>query len=249
MIIYRVGVTEAATVVVMWPRRPHPWVSTCTDARPWRSQMRNDLARLLLAGCVAVLTAALGAGTALAAATWTITPGGAVTAKSGLAPITDTKVGKLMTCLSLTASGTLKSGSGLPGSGAGSLAAFGFHTCTNPFVSRRRTAFVLTATGLPWHLNLASYGNGVATGTISHMRITLTGPGCKAVIDGTGGTARDGHVRFRYSDATGRLTVLTAGSGLQFFDVMGCAGIINDGDPVTIGASFTVTPGQAITRP
>src|SRR5689334_535586 len=107
--------------------------------------MRNRPARLLLAGCV-VLTAALGATTALAATTWTITPGGAIAAKSGWAPIRDTNVGQLMTCTSLTASGTLKSGSGLPGSGAGSLAAFGFHQCTNPFVSARRTTFVLTAT-------------------------------------------------------------------------------------------------------
>jgi hypothetical protein len=228
--------------------------------------MRNGAARLL-AGCVAVLTAALGAtgtpaatqaaeatrgaSTAVPMATWTITPGGAVTAKSGWAPIRDPNVGRLMICTSLTASGTLMSGSGLPGSGTGSLAAFGFDQCTNPFRSARRTAFVLTATGLPWHLNLAAYGSGVATGTISHMRITLAGPGCKAVIDGTGDTARDGHVRFRYTDATGRLTVLTAGSGLQFFDVRGCAsaGIINDGDPVTISATFAVTPRQAVTSP
>jgi hypothetical protein len=212
--------------------------------------MRNRPARLLLAGCV-VVTAALGATTALAATTWTITPGGAITAKSGWAPIRDPNVGQLMTCTSLTASGTLKSGSGLPGSGAGSLTAFGFHQCTNPFASARRTTFVLTATGLPWHLNLASYRNGVAAGTISHMRITLTGPGCKAVIDGTGATARDGHVRFRYAGATGRLTVLTAGSGLRFFDVLGCAsaGSISDGDPVTISATFAVTPKQAITSP
>jgi hypothetical protein len=215
--------------------------------------MRNAPARLLLAGSAAMLTAALGTTTALAATTWTITPGGAFTAKSGRAPIRDPNVGELMTCASLTASGTLKSGSGLPGSGAGSVSAVSFFQCTNPFtegvMSARRTAFVLTATGLPWHLNLASYGNGVATGTISHMRITLTGPGCKAVIDGTGGTARDGHVRFRYSNATGRLTVLTSGSGLQFFDVLGCAGQINDGDPITIYAKFAVTPEQAITSP
>ena len=100
--------------------------------------MRRRSARLLLAGCV-VLTAALGATTALAATTWTITPGGAITAKSGWAPIRDPNVGGLVTCTSLTTSGTLKSGTGLPGSGAGSLAAFGFHRCTNPFSSARRT--------------------------------------------------------------------------------------------------------------
>jgi hypothetical protein len=102
--------------------------------------------------------------------------------------------------------------------------------------------------GLPWHLNLAAYNNGVATGTISHMRITMAGPSCDAVIDGTGANVSDGHVRFRYTDATGQLTVLTAGSGLRFFDVLGCA-VLNDGDPVTIGATFAVTPKQAITSP
>jgi hypothetical protein len=209
--------------------------------------MRNGPMRLLLAGCAAVLTATLGATAALAATTWTITPGGAITAKSGRAPIADANFGGLMTCTSLATSGTLKSGSGVPGSGAGSLAAFGFHQCTNPLASpARRETFTMTATGLPWHLNLASYGNGVATGTISHMRITMAGPSCDAVIDGTGATARDGHVRFRYSDATGRLTVLTAGSGLHFFGVRGCV-VIHDGDPATIRAIFTVTPEQRIT--
>ena len=215
--------------------------------------MRKRSARLLLGGCAAVLTAALGATTALAATTWTVTPGGAVTAKSGRAPITDTKVGKLMTCLSLTASGTLKSGSGVPGPGAGSLSAFGFHTCTNPFAegasSVRRSTFTMTATGLPWHLNLATYNNGVATGTISYMQIQMAGTQCTAVIDGTGAHARDGHVRFRYSGATGHLSVLTNRSGLHFFNVQGCFGLIHDGDPATISATFVVMPEQAITSP
>ncbi len=214
---------------------------------------RHGILACLLTGCAAMLTAVLGATTALAAATWTITPGGAVTAKSGHAPITDPAIGGLMTCLSLTASGTLTSGSGVPGPDAGSLSAFGFHTCTNPFtdaaVSERRLVFQLTAAGLPWHLNLSSYGNGVATGTISHMQIQMVGTQCTAVIDGTGAHARDGHVWFRYSDATGRLTVLTSGSGLHFFDVRGCFGLIGDGDQATIGATFTVSPEQAITSP
>ena len=48
--------------------------------------MRNRYARTLAAGGAAILLAALGAPTALAAATvktWTIHPGGAVHAKSG----------------------------------------------------------------------------------------------------------------------------------------------------------------------
>jgi hypothetical protein len=214
---------------------------------------RCGIRACLLAGCAAMLTVVLGATTALAAATWTITPGGAITAKSGHAPITDPAIGGLMTCGSLTASGTLKSGSEVPGPGAGSLSAFGFHTCTDPLtdavMSARRLVFEMTATGLPWHLNLSSYGNGVATGTISHVQIQMVGTQCTAVIDGTGASARDGHVRFRYADATGRLTVLTAGSGLHFFAVHGCFGLINDGDLATISATFVVSPEQAITSP
>ncbi|HET7246730.1 MAG TPA: hypothetical protein VFJ07_18030 [Streptosporangiaceae bacterium] len=207
----------------------------------------------LLASCAAMLTVALGATTARAATTWTIAPGGAITAKSGRAAIADPKIGKLMTCTSLTARGTLKSGSGIPGSGAGSLSAFGFHQCTDPLAkalrSGRRLVFEMTATGLPWHLNLSSADQGVVTGTISHMRIGMVTTQCTAVIDGTGATARDGHVRFRYAGATGRLTVLTPGSGLRLFDVHGCFGLLHDGDPVTISATFTVTPKQAITSP
>ena len=115
--------------------------------------------------------------------------------------------------------------------------------------SARRLVFEMTATGLPWHLNLSSYGNGVAAGTISHVQIQMAGTQCIAVIDGTGAHARDGHVRFRYSDATGRLTVLTTGSGLHFFAVQGCFGLIHGGDPATISAIFVVSPEQAITSP
>jgi hypothetical protein len=42
----------------------------------------NRHARILLAGCAAVAATALGATAALAATTWTIKPGGAITASS-----------------------------------------------------------------------------------------------------------------------------------------------------------------------
>ena len=86
--------------------------------------MSNRYARILAAGGAAVLVAGLGVTTALAAATaktWTVQPGGAVHAKSGRFTIKDTTTGSVITCFPLTgfpltASGTFKSGSGLPGS-------------------------------------------------------------------------------------------------------------------------------------
>ncbi len=208
--------------------------------------MSNRYARVLAAGCAAVLAATLAAAPALAAATWAIQPGGAITATSGKVNVKDTTTDTVLTCHSATASGTLKSGSGLPGSHAGALSTVGFTTCGGPGGGPR-----VQATDLPWHLNLSAYNaaKGVARGTVSHIQITLSVDGCTAVIDGTGATASDGKVTFRYADSTGRLTLLATGGNLHYYKVSGCLGLINSGDPVTLSATFTVTPKQAITSP
>lgn len=105
-------------------------------------------ARILLTGCGAALTAALGVTTAVAATTWTIQPGGAVTAKSGTATFKDTKTGTKFTRKALSFSGTLKSGSGLAGARAGSISAVGFHSCSSGLIPARRVAllWILRAT-------------------------------------------------------------------------------------------------------
>ena len=215
--------------------------------------MSNRYALILAAGCAAVLAAAFGAAPALAVTTWTIRPGGAVTAtSSGRFTLKDTTTGTVLACLSATASGTLKRGTGLPGSRAGSLSAVGFTTCTSPGVSDSDFRFTLQATDLPWHVNLSSYdaATGVVTGTISHIQIVLSANGCTAVIDGTSGTASDGRVRFTYADSTGRLTVLLTTGNLHFWNVSsGCLGLINSGDRARLGATFTVSPKQDITSP
>jgi len=210
-------------------------------------------ARILVAGCAAALAAALSVTTALAATTWTIRPGGAITAMSGTATVTDNSM-KAFTCTSLSARGMLKTGSGLLGPHAGSISAVGFQSCTSPLGRFRapRVSVIWTAraTGLPWHLNFLSYNGGVVRGTISHMQIQVSLPaGCSAVIDGTRGTAADGTVRFRYTSSTGHLTVLATGGNLHSYNVSGCLGIFNNGDPDTISATFTVNPKQTITSP
>lgn len=207
--------------------------------------MSMRYARPMIAGSAAVLVAMLGATAAFAATTWTVRPGGAVTATAVQASFKDTRTGSNQTCQSMTASGTLKSGSGLSGSGAGSISAFGFDRCTGPL----GVTYALTATNLPWHLNLSSDNHGVVTGSIGHMRILLGGPSCQAVIDGTSATASDGHVKFSYSDGTGRLTTLTTGSNLHFYNVKGCAGLFDDNDPMTISATFPLSPKQSVTSP
>jgi hypothetical protein len=210
--------------------------------------MSNRYARILAVGGAAVLAAILGATAARAAATWTIQPGGAITATSGQVTLKDATNRQVLTCASATASGTLKRGSGLPGSRAGSLSAAGFTNCTGPGDSDIR--FTLQATDLPWPVNLSSYdaATGVVTGTVSHIQIIVSGV-CSAVIDGTGATASDGRLRFTYTDGTGQLTVLATSGNLHFYDVSGCLGLFNDGDRATLGATYTVSPRQAITSP
>lgn len=113
--------------------------------------MSNRYARILAAGGAAVLVAALGGpAAALAAATaaiWTVQPGGAV-ATAGALTLTDTKGGVSDTCTSSTMSGTLKAGSGLPGSGIGSISMAAFRGCGHIASTDLRPL------GLPWHLNL-----------------------------------------------------------------------------------------------
>jgi len=75
----------------------------------------------------------LGVGSAAAvAATWTVKPGGAITAKAGKTTLTDKNTGSTLSCASSSGKGTLKHGSGLSG------AAPSASTASRPARVRRR---------------------------------------------------------------------------------------------------------------
>ena len=209
--------------------------------------MRKRYARSLFAVPAAVLAPILGAAAVLAAATWTVRPGGPVSMKSGKFTLTDTATSAALTCPSSALSGTLKSGSGLPGTGIGSITTVHSIECPSPL----GPTWILMARDLPWHLNAWSYTamTGVVTGSLSHLQIAFSGPSCTAVIDGTSGTASDGTVKVRYTNSTGLLKLLTTGGNLHFYNVRGCAGLVITGDSATLSATFTVSPKQAITSP
>jgi hypothetical protein len=212
--------------------------------------MSTPYARLLVAAPVAVLAAVVGVTTALAAATWTVRPGGPVSVSlpSGrVADLRDTSTGTVLSCTSAHLSGTLKHGGGLPGTGIGSVTSGSFTNCNGPIW----LPFTLTATDLPWHVNLTSYNatTGVATGNLSHVQLKLAGPSCRAVIDGTSGTASDGIVRFSYATSTATLTVLPNRGNLHFYNLSGCAGLFATGDPATFSGKLSVRPKQTITSP
>jgi len=208
------------------------------------------------AGSVLVMSAALAGMLALSAssafaasntgvaATWTVKPGGAITAKAGTTTLKDTKTGSVLTCKTSSGKGTLKSGKGLSGTGIGSITALSFSTCTGPL----SLTFTVKTTHFPWHLNAVSFSSGVTTGTITGIHATLSGPSCSAVVDGTGATANNGKVTAKYSNGTGKLTTTGAGN-LHIYKVSGCAGLINTGDGSSFKGSYAITPKQTITSP
>ena len=52
-----------------------------------------------------------------------------------------------------------------------------------------------------------------------------------------------------YNDRIGQLTFLSSGSNLHYWHVRNCDGLINDGDPVALTASYMIRPIQDITSP
>ena len=78
-------------------------------------------ARPLVAAPAAVLAAVVGVTTVLAAATWTVRPGGPISLTSGRLAVRDPGTGTVLTCTSSHVSGTLKHGGGLSGTGIGTV--------------------------------------------------------------------------------------------------------------------------------
>jgi hypothetical protein len=187
------------------------------------------------------------AGVALAVAiTFTITPGGAITAKAGTTTLTDTNTGSVLTCASSTSSGTLKSGSGVSGANLGSITKLSFSNCKGPL----NLTFTVANSGFPWTLSGTSYNatTGTTTGFINGIKSKLSGPGCTAFVAGTTATSK-GKVKVTYKNSTGKLSVLAAGGNLHVFNVSGCAGLINSGDATQFVGTYTVTPKQTIKSP
>lgn len=209
---------------------------------------RNRLTRrVLFTGAATAAAIGASAGIALAVAiTFTITPGGNITASAGKTTLTDTATGSVLSCVSSKSTGTLKKGSGVSGASLGTIKTLTFTNCTGPL----GLTFTVTNSGFPWTLSGTSYNatTGTTTGFINGIKSTLSGPGCTATVAGTTATTK-GKVKVTYKNSTGKLSVLAAGGNLHVFNVSGCAGLINSGDATQFVGTYTVTPKQKITSP
>jgi hypothetical protein len=206
--------------------------------------MRTRIVAALLTVGAAALAVGMSATSSFAATkTWTVSPGGAITGKAGTSKLSDTTTGLTVSCSSSDLSGTLKSGSGLSGTGIGTITSITFNNC-----SVDGFTFTVSSGTVTFPLNFTSYksSTGVSSGTITGIHIALSSSICDAVLDGTSGTADNGMVKVTYTNKTAKLKVLTSGGNLHVYDVSGCDGLINDGNAGTISATYKITPAQTI---
>jgi len=203
--------------------------------------------RVLFTGAASAVAVGASAGVALAVAiTFSIHPGGAITANAGVTSLKDTNTGSVLSCKTSKSTGTLKSGSGISGANIGSIKTLTFSTCTGPL----GLVFTVANSGFPWTLHGTAFNatNGVTTGNITGIKSHLSGPSCSADVAGTTATT-PGKVKVTYTNSTHKLKVLPTGGTLHVFNVSGCAGLINSGDATTFTGTYTVTPAQTITSP
>jgi hypothetical protein len=203
--------------------------------------------RILFTGGATALAVGASAGVALAVAiTFSISPGGNFSASAGTTKLTDTNTGSVLSCTSSKSTGTLKSGHGISGTNIGSIKTLTFSGCTGPL----GLTFTVTNKNFPWTLHGTAYNatSGVTTGNITGIKAHLSGPGCSANV--AGGTASSaGKVKIKYTNSTHKLKVLASGGTLHVWNVSGCAGLINSGDPTTFVGTYLVSPAQKITSP
>jgi hypothetical protein len=200
----------------------------------------------LLTVMSAALVIGLGATTSSAATakTWRVSPGGSISGKAGTTTLKDTNSGTTVKCKTSTMTGSLKKGSGLSGTGLGTVTEVNFNNCTV-----LGETLSLTSGAVTWALNAKSETSaGVVSGTITGIHISASSSACSLVIDGTSGSADDGMVKVTYTNSTHKLKILAGGGNLHVYDVNGCLGVVSNGDPGTITGNYKITPAQTITE-
>ncbi|MEU6392107.1 hypothetical protein [Streptomyces sp. NPDC046939] len=186
----------------------------------------------------ASLGAALGlsvsSASATSLATFTVTGGGAYTAKATNPTLTVPRA--KLTCASSTASGTIKNGTGLSGTGIGNISAISFTTCKVAGIT-----FTVKANALPWAINVSGMsGTDHADGTITGINATITGPGCNANFAGS--------VTGWYQNSNHTLHV-TGGGTLAAQAGASCLGLISAGDHADFVGDYVLASSPVISSP
>ena len=203
--------------------------------------MRKILCSAAITAMAAALPVGLSGAPTLAATTttWSVSPGGSVSASAGQIELLDRTTNQLFGCESSNVTGSLKSGTGLNGSGIGTISSFSLADGCSA-----------SQTG-KWRLNLWSYNatKRYVKGTIKKIHFAVSASGCSFVVDGTSDTARNGTVQIGYDNKNHNLSTLNKTGTLHFYDVSGCSPMLNSGDALSLIVGYRLTPSQTITSP
>jgi len=199
--------------------------------------MRKHMLKLAGATAAVAAVVALGAGTALAATTFTVANGGTnlPATQQGNATLVDGS--NTLKCTGGTGKVTATNGSGKSGTNIAQLSSVTFSGCTGPL----SITFTVAPVGT-WALNAVASSGGTTTGTISNVKANLSGTLCTATVAGT--------VDASYVNSTGTLTVSPDGSLLTVTSAS-CLGVLKAGDVVKYNGvdKLNNTPFITITSP
>ncbi|MET9800522.1 hypothetical protein [Streptomyces sp. NPDC006368] len=163
------------------------------------------------------------------------------------AVLTNVTTGATITCSVYGAAGTAVDGVYATGAGLATINTATFGTsatkCNGPLGSKWVSSSVQ-----PMKLNGVTYSAGVTKGTLTGIKVNLTGTSllgtCTATIEGTANTGsytNGSGVLEIVPDATPALTVTSAAGA--------CAGLISTGNKAKFGAKYKVSPVITVTSP
>ncbi len=211
--------------------------------------MRKPLVTAAVALMAAALPIGVSATPALGetAATWTVSPGGSFSGSAGQTTMWDSTSNAQFPCLDSQLTGSLKSGTGLIGTGIGTITSLTLDNCS--------LGGTISTGTVAWLLSAHSYSTttGVTTLTLTKIHFAVSTSGCSYVIDGTSDTADNGKVKIKFYPAhkttRRQLHYLSTGSTLHIYDVRGCGVGIRSGDAMFLVGAYQITPTQTITSP
>ncbi|MFI6943453.1 hypothetical protein ACIBI4_29650 [Streptomyces sp. NPDC050418] len=198
-----------------------------------RTLIRNGLVAATAVAASFGLAATSASATSLAP--WTVTgntnPDGRYTASAGLTTLTNVNTDAALQCSSATAEGELPNGTRTTDQVA-TIDGSTWTNCSGP----AGITFSVSHVGA-WEINaLSTNASGGVDGNITNISANISGPLCSASVSGA--------VPATYDNA-GHLIVhpdAASTSKLTISNVVGCFGLMNNGDQVVFDGTYNVAP-------
>ncbi|WP_329522087.1 hypothetical protein [Spirillospora sp. NBC_01491] len=200
--------------------------------------------RCALATAIALAAVPVTAAAAQPAATWTVTPGGALTA-AGPARIENAARGWTITCADTRLTGTAKSGAGNTGEQILAVDTVSFGGCTGS----DGLAYTVTSESALMEMGATGYdaAAGRTSGGLFGFQVNIVRTDrCQFDVAGSGDL---GTADATFTNAGSVLGLGGGDMGVTFVNFACAAGFVAGGDAVVLSAELHATPEQTITSP